>query len=232
MMTQPISHLFITGTDTNVGKTYVTCALLHALRQKFPDRRVGAMKPVAAGTNAQGRNDDVEHLKAAANITLPERDMTPYLFAPPVAPHLAAKADGIHISIQKILQHWFCVRQAADHVLVEGVGGFRVPLCDTTDTADLATTLNLPVILVVGLRLGCLNHALLTAEAIERRGLTLAGWIANNIDPAMAMIEANVDALRTRLSAPLIGHLPHDPSSDPKNAIQHLHISPLDFQAK
>jgi dethiobiotin synthetase len=213
-----MTRFFIAGTDTEIGKTYAACTLIHALRRARPQARVAAMKPIAAGTDEHGRNDDVERLKAAANVALPAEVMTPYLFAPAIAPHVAAAEAGVRIDIAKVLQNFAAIAAVADHVVVEGVGGFRVPLDAETDTADLAVALGLPVILVVGIRLGCLSHALLSAEAIQARGLSLAGWIANCVDPAMARPQASVDTLRSRLTAPLLGILPFDAGRQPARA--------------
>jgi dethiobiotin synthetase len=217
-----MAHFFIAGTDTEIGKTYAACALIHALRLAQPQARVAALKPIAAGTDELGRNEDVERLKAAANVSLPAEVMTPYLFAPAVAPHVAAAEAGVRIDIGKIVASFAAATAVADHVVVEGVGGFRVPLDDETDTADLAVALGQPVILVVGMRLGCLNHALLSAEAIAARGLTLAGWIANCIDPEMVRPQASVDTLRARLAGPLLGILPFDPTQQAARAAGQL----------
>jgi len=211
-----MSAWLIVGTDTEVGKTHAACALIAALTSR--GRRVAAMKPIAAGVDHAGRNDDIERLRAVANVDVPRERMTPYLFAPAIAPHLAAAEAGVRIDIPAIVAAFRQIEALADDVAVEGVGGFRVPLNEREDTADLAVALNLPVILVIGLRLGCLSHALLTAEAIERRGLRLAGWIGNHIDPAMERQSANVDALRARLVAPCLGILPFDPDRDPSLA--------------
>lgn len=209
---------FVTGTDTEVGKTFATCALLTAFRA----RGFGAlgMKPVAAGVDADGRNEDVVRLQAASSSSAPVDLVNPYRFAPAIAPHVAARDAGVQIEFERIRQALVELRKLADIVLVEGVGGFRVPLDNRLDTADLAVALGLPVILVVGLRLGCINHALLAGEAIATRGLNLAGWIANSIDPSMLRPEASVDALRARISAPLLGILPH--SADPQSVSHHL----------
>ncbi len=203
---------FIAGTDTGVGKTYSACALLYATR-KLGLTAVG-MKPIAAGVEADGRNEDVVQLLAASSIQPAVALMNPYLYEPPIAPHLAAQEAGRPIEIAQIQQAFAQLQDLADVVWVEGVGGFRAPLDDDYDTADLAVALALPVVLVVGMRLGCLNHALLTAEAIERRGLMLAGWIANQIDPEMARFEANLSTLQTRLNAPLLGVMPYDFNSE------------------
>lgn len=198
---------FVTGTDTEIGKTHACCTLLHALRLRG-FQAVG-MKPVAAGTDAFGRNDDVERLLAASTVLVKREEANPYLFDQPIAPHVAAADAGVRIDLDAILASYRQLAARAEAVIVEGVGGFCVPLDDQVDTADLAVALNLPVIMVVGLRLGCINHALLTAEAIAARGLTLAGWIANCIDPDMLRRNESIDALASRLGAPLLGILPH-----------------------
>lgn len=210
---------FVTGTDTEVGKTLVTCALLHAARQQ--GLRAVGMKPVAAGTDNMGHNEDVERLTAASSFVGKPELVNPYCFAPPIAPHIAAAESGRAIDLD-VIQHAFDQLSAgADLTLVEGAGGFLVPLGEKIDTADLAIRLNLPVILVVGLRLGCINHARLTAAAILHSGLTLAGWVANSIDPAMTRREENIAALVNRLPAPLLGVLPHQAAHDPA-AVAHL----------
>jgi dethiobiotin synthetase len=214
---------FVTGTDTGVGKTLVTCALLHATRQRGSSA-VG-MKPVAAGVEADGGNDDVARLLAASSIQPPVELVNPFLYAPPIAPHIAAREAGRPINIQVIRRAFERLRMLADVVWVEGVGGFRVPLDERYDTADLAQILALPVVLVVGMRLGCLNHALLAAEAIARRELVLAGWVANRIDPAMARFEANLETLAARLNAPLLGVVPY--GADPAQAAGSLHLAVL-----
>ena len=199
-------HFFITGTDTGVGKTFVTCALLHTL--KAQGIAAIGMKPIAAGADMtpEGlRNDDIEALREASGVKLSSEDLNCYLLAEPIAPHIAAANEDIDIDLDVIRQRFDQLAELADVVLVEGVGGFIVPLGDSVDTADLAQDLDLPLILVVGMRLGCLNHALLTQEAILARGLTLAGWVANQIDPHMAELDANVDALEERIRAPLLG---------------------------
>jgi dethiobiotin synthetase len=213
---------FVTGTDTEVGKTFATCALLHAARKQ--GLKTVGMKPVAAGVGPDGRNEDVEQLIAASSITAPRELVNPYCFDSPVAPHIAAAIEGRGIDPARIAAAARDLAADADLLLVEGVGGFRVPLGDDVDTADLALRLDYPVILVVGLRLGCLNHALLTAEAIHTRGLRLAGWIANGIDPDMTCPEENIAALKERLHGPLLGVLPWLASRDPAQAAMHLSL--------
>lgn len=200
---------FITGTDTEIGKTFVTCALLHAARAA--GRRAVGMKPVAAGAdsvNGEFINEDAARLRAAGSFDPGLALLNPYCLASPIAPHIAAAEEGVRIDPERIKAAFATLASRADVVLVEGVGGFRVPLGDAYDTADLARDLGLPVILVVGMRLGCISHALLTAEAIAARGLRLAGWVANQVDPAMLRFDENLAALVARLPAPLLGVVP------------------------
>jgi len=213
---------FLTGTDTEIGKTFITCALLHRARQR--GLMAAGIKPVAAGTDAAGRNEDVENIRAASNVTLAPEVINPYCFSAAIAPHLAAAEQGVIIDFAPILSACASARQQADLLIVEGVGGFRVPLGVDRDSADLAVALALPVILVVGLRLGCINHALLTAEAIAARGLTLAGWVANRIDPDMPRADDNLAALRERLGAPLLGSVPCIAGSGPAAAASFLEL--------
>jgi dethiobiotin synthetase len=201
---------FLTGTDTDAGKTFVTCALLDRARRD--GLRAAGLKPVAAGTDAQWRNDDIERIVAASSAKLPAEVVNQYCFAAAVAPHLAAAEENRPIRFAPMLAACEQARQQTDLLIVEGVGGFRVPLGPDGDSADLAVALALPVILVVGLRLGCLNHALLTVEAIASRGLALAGWVANSIDPAMNRREENLASLRQLIQAPLLGVMPHGPA--------------------
>lgn len=215
---------FVTGTDTDTGKTHVTSALLHATR-RLGWTAVG-MKPIAAGIEDDGHNGDVVRLMAASSITPPLDWVTPFLYAPFIAPHIAAREAGRPIEIKVIQQALERLQTLADVVWVEGVGGFRVPLDECYDTADLARILALPVVLVVGMRLGCLNHALLTAEAISRQGLALAGWIANRVDPSMAYFEENLDTLRARLDAPLLGVIPHGGSPEQVAPLLRLSVLP------
>lgn len=201
---------FLTGTDTEVGKTFVTCALLHHAGRL--GLRAAGLKPVAAGTDAAGKNDDVEQIRAASNVALPAEIVNPYCFCPAVAPHIAAAEAGVEIDFARIAAACTAARPQADFLIVEGVGGFRVPLGVDRDSAELAVRLGLPVILIVGMRLGCINHALLSTEAIAARGLRLAGWVANRIDPAMARFDENLATLRRLLPAPLLGVVPHTPA--------------------
>lgn len=201
---------FVTGTDTEVGKTLVSAALLHACRAR--GESVAGMKPVAAGCEKIGgewRNEDVEALVAASSVAAPRKLVNPYLFTEPIAPHIAAASAGTVISAAHIAA---CARELgalAQTLVVEGAGGFLVPLNDHEDMGDLARLLGLPVVLVVGMRLGCINHAKLTAEAVRARGLTLAGWVANSVDPRMPRYAENLATLRDALPAPLLGALPY-----------------------
>lgn len=202
---KPARGLFVTGTDTGVGKTYAACLLIETLTRQ--GLRVAAMKPVAAGVEADGVNDDVRRLMLAANVEAPLQLVNPYCFAPAVAPHLAARAAAVAIRLEVIAEAYAELAARADVVVVEGAGGFLVPLDEGTGMDAIPLRLGLPVALVVGLRLGCLNHALLTAEAIRARGLALAGWIANRIDPAMAMAEENLTTLHSILRSPCLGEI-------------------------
>ncbi|MGO9445572.1 MAG: dethiobiotin synthase [Thiobacillaceae bacterium] len=204
-----MSGFFITGTDTGVGKTLISAALIHKMVSQ--GLRIAAMKPVATGCKWRGgtlQSPDVELLMKEVNVRAPHDWVSPYAFELPIAPHIAAAQHKTYISFTHIADCLQRLRNMSDLVIVEGVGGLRVPLNDDQDAADLAVLLRLPVILVVGLRLGCLNHALLTAEAMERRGLKFAGWIGNRIDPTMTHMESNLDTLRKRLRAPCLGVIP------------------------
>lgn len=198
--------IFISGTDTGIGKTRVSCALVRSL---CADGVVAVgMKPVASGArhSASGlRNDDAEALIAASGFTGDYADINPHVFADPIAPHLAARDDATSISIEHIRAAH--MRLAATHrfVVVEGVGGWLAPLGDKLMQADLVKALGIPAILVVGMRLGCINHSLLTARAMAADGCRLIGWIANRIDPGMLRFEDNVESIRQRIQAPLLG---------------------------
>lgn len=217
---------FVTGTDTGVGKTRLAAALLrHFAGQGL---RAAGMKPVASGCEERdGRliNEDVLALRAASNVDAPPDLINPYAFAPPIAPHIAARQAGTHIELAHIAARFDVLSGMADVVVVEGAGGLLVPLNDTETMADLAAHLGLPLILVVGMRLGCINHALLTAEAILRRGLSLLGWVANRIDPHMASFDANLSSLEQRIPSPLLAIMPH--LSAPEKTILIEWITPL-----
>ncbi|MFM0375857.1 dethiobiotin synthase [Paraburkholderia strydomiana] len=224
--------LFVTGTDTEIGKTFVSCALLRGFARE--GLQAAAMKPIAAGAfelNGELHNEDADQLDAASTVLLPPAMRTPYLLKEPAAPHIAAALENVALDMDHIVA---CHAQAltrADVVVVEGVGGFRVPLTATHDTADLAVALKLPVVLVVGMRLGCISHALLTAEAIAARGLTLAGWVANRVDPDMTFPDENIASIREHLArehgAPLLGIVPHLRPTAPELAADQLDINRL-----
>lgn len=219
-------NYFVTGTDTGVGKTVISCALLHGFAAQ--GKRVVGMKPIAAGCNADGQNEDVLQLRAAGNVAVGYGQINPYYFLPPIAPHIAAQRAGVIIQFSRIAASYQELAAQADVVIVEGVGGFLVPLNAQQDSADLVLELGLPIILVVVMRLGCLNHALLTVEAIAARGLTLAGWVANVIEADMASVEENVAALQQRIAAPLLGIVPYLPQADARVAAEQLHLERLD----
>jgi dethiobiotin synthetase len=203
---------FVTGTDTGVGKTLVTAALLRRLRES--GTRVAGMKPVAAGSIAGPEgpaNEDALLLQAESSVRHPYATVNPWLFEPAIAPHLAAAEAGVTIDTARIMAALAVLHAGADVVLAEGAGGFLVPLDAARSFADLPALLGMDVLLVVGLRLGCLNHALLTAEAVAQRGLKLAAWVGNTIDPQFARRDANVATLTARLPAPCLGIVPWMP---------------------
>lgn len=191
---------FITGTDTNVGKTYVACKLI----QQYVSQgyKVVGMKPVAAGgelVDGKWLNDDVLKLEAASNVKAPRELVNPYSFKEAIAPHIAAENADAEIKIEVIQQAFKSLVDMADIVIVEGAGGFLVPINNKESMADLAVTLNIPVILVVGMKLGCINHTLLTVEAIQARNLNLHGWVANNIEPDMAFCDENIATIAQKI---------------------------------
>jgi dethiobiotin synthetase len=221
--------VFVTGTDTGVGKTLAACALIHALAA----RGVAAtpMKPIAAGADlVDGRylNVDTRALLEAAGCDLSlAEDATPILLREAMAPHIAAANEARTITLEPVIAAFERVSSTGRFVVVEGVGGFRVPLGEGLDSVDLARALGLPMIVVVGLRLGCLNHALLTVQAIEAAGLTLAGWIANTLDPGMPAIGENIQALTARIAAPLLGRLDFMRQPEPRALAASLDVGPL-----
>ncbi len=226
-MTSRVDY-FVTGTDTNVGKTLVSAALIHSLARN--GLKVAGIKPVAAGAELRdGKlwNEDVALLSGEANVALPTHLIAPYLFKEAAAPHVAAALEDQQINPDTIFTAFEQIRAQTEAVIVEGAGGFCVPLTPQIDLADIAARLQLDVILVVGLRLGCLNHAFLTAEAIAARGLRLVGWVVNQIDPAMPHQAANIEALRERLPAPCLGSLPWMSVPSAALAADKLDFSPL-----
>jgi dethiobiotin synthetase len=220
--------IFVTGTDTGVGKTCVAAALLRALAAN--GLCAVGMKPVAAGV-AQGatRNADVMALLAAGNVAAELQDVNPHSFVPAIAPHLAAAEAGRAIDLETIAAAYARLAARADYVVVEGAGGTLVPLSERFDMLDIPARLHLPVLLVVGIRLGCLNHALLAALAINARGLELVGWIANRIDPGMVAIDDNLAALAARLPAPLVADLSWCPGEEGTMSLPQSAIRALDL---
>jgi dethiobiotin synthetase len=201
---------FVTGTDTGVGKTHVACALVAGLAAT--GRRAVGMKPVASGarrTPAGLRHADAEQLLAAGNVAVAYDTVNPYCFEPAVAPHLAAEDAGVEMRLQTLLDAHAHLRALADCTVVEGAGGWRVPLGPRTTMSDLGRALGLPVLLVVGLRLGCLNHARLTLEAIRHDGVPFAGWVANACDASMEYRARNIEALTQILEEAPLATFPH-----------------------
>lgn len=216
---------FVTGTDTGIGKTLIASALVYGYGQR--GLKAVGMKPVAAGCVEHEDSllsEDVSMLMAAGNVAAPLEIHNPYAFKPAIAPHIAAARSGVVIRFEAIQRAYEELTTLADMVVVEGVGGFRVPLRDDLDTADMAQALHIPVILVVGMRLGCLSHALLTVEAIRARGLELAGWVANQVDPQMSVYEENLQALEQRIAAPCLGRIPYLTTPDFKLASESLRL--------
>jgi len=220
---------FVTGTDTEVGKTTIAAGLLHAAR--LTGLSTAAAKPVASGcvrTSDGLRNDDALALLGECSLALAYDEVNLFAFAPAIAPHLAAREAGVELSVARLLP---AVRRVldkgADFSLVEGAGGWRVPLTGRENLSDLAIALRLPVILVVGVRLGCINHALLSVEAIERDGLSLAGWVANIVDPQTSRLEENLATLAERLPAPCLGRVPRLATATPAAVAAYLDLRPL-----
>lgn len=204
-----MSGVFVTGTDTDCGKTLISLGLMAAWQAR--GERVLGMKPVASGCDLSPnglRNTDALRLLAQGSHAAPYALINPYAFAPPIAPHIAARQAGIEIAFEPIARAYRALAAQCDRVVVEGVGGWRVPLSPTLCVSDLPGALDLPVILVVGLKLGCINHALLTAESIRARGCTLVGWVGNGVDPRMRAGEENLATLGERIGAPCLGVIP------------------------
>jgi len=215
---------FVTGTDTGVGKTLIACALLRAFART--GKSVVGMKPVAAGREGD-RWADVEALSHASTVNARRQIVNPYAFEPAIAPHIAADLAGLEIGLEPIARAYEELSRLAEVVVVEGAGGFLVPLNATQTGADLAARLGLPVVLVVGMRLGCLNHALLTRRQIETSRLRCAGWVANSILPDMPHLDDNIRALERRLDCPLLGVVPFRQDQSAAQASRLLSLEPL-----
>lgn len=222
-------RFFVTGTDTDAGKTFVSVLLLEAFKQRGLSTL--ALKPVAAGCEqieGEWRNDDAIQLQNAMTVDLPYQQVNPIALQAAIAPHIAAAEEGRRLSVDRLAG---LIRGAlmtpADITLIEGAGGWLVPLNERETLANLVKNLNLPVILVVGVRLGCLNHALLTVQAVAAAGLPLAGWVANCIDPTAARIDENIQTLKAMVPAPCLGVIPHSPSMAPADLVQYLDIDLL-----
>ena len=219
---------FITGTDTGVGKTRIAAALCCGLVHRGIS--VAAMKPVASGCSVtpEGlRNDDALALLAAMNVRARYSDVNPYAFGPAIAPHIAAQEAGVSIDFEVLDRAFERLRMQSQAMIVEGAGGWLAPLDATRGFADLAAHWQMDVVLVVGMRLGCLNHALLTAESIERRGLHLRGWVANTIDPEVERLKENISSLQSRLGAPCLGYFSFEPQASLETLAQGLAIDAL-----
>lgn len=220
--------LFITGTDTEIGKTWVSVGLIAAFQTQ--GHRVVGMKPVAAGceVTSQGlRNEDALALQQAGSVPIAYEAMNPYAFEPPISPHAAARKAGVSIDLDRIVASYDSLTAEAGKVIVEGVGGWYAPLGEAHTVSDMARRLGLPVVLVVGLRLGCLNHALLSARAIQNDGLKLAGWVANELSPDMEAAAENVRYLRSHIDAPLLGVVPYLASCDSERISANLDVGSL-----
>jgi dethiobiotin synthetase len=220
---------FVTGTDTEIGKTTIAAGLLHAARRA--GLSTAAAKPVASGcvATAEGlRNDDALALLGQCSLPLRYEEVNPLAFAPAIAPHLAAREAGVRLDVASLQQAVGAIlARGADFTLVEGAGGWRVPLSGQETLSDLPVALNLPVILVVGVRLGCINHAVLSAEAITRDGLRLAGWVANVVDAQTSRLDDNLATLAERLPAPCLGRVPRLPQATPAAVAEHLNLETL-----
>jgi len=217
--------VFITGTDTDVGKTHVACGIVAAINGQ--GLRTAVMKPVASGCEqtADGlRNPDALALMSVASVEQQYQQVNPYAFEPAIAPHLAAQEAGVEISLQEIERQYFKTAIHADICVVEGAGGWMAPLNDDETLADLAIHIQLPVILVVGMKLGCLNHALLTVEQIEREALPIVGWVANQIDPNMDRLQENIQSLQQRIPYPLLGNIPNNRTATANDIARYIQL--------
>lgn len=224
-----MSGFFITGTDTEIGKTFVSSLLIKLLVDE--GLKVIGMKPIASGAktiDGSLKNDDALSLIQASNVDVDYKKINPYVFEPAISPHLAAEDAGVEIDIKNIKNEFLDLKNKSDLVVVEGVGGWYAPLSFNTTVADLAEELNQPIILVVGLRLGCLNHALLTAQAIRQSGLVIAGWIANHIEKDFSVAEKNIETIKHFLNDfPFLGTVSHQTNSNEQSSIEQINKQTL-----
>lgn len=224
---------FVTGTDTEVGKTLVSGALILKLREL--GRNAIGFKPVVAGTyqgqNGEYINEDIETLRVASNLPQTQT-ICPFVLDTPAAPHIVAKANGIELNVNKLLESFTGIQNENDFVVVEGAGGFIVPLNDHESLADFAQKIDLPIIVVVGMKLGCLNHALLTIEAIKTRKMKIAGWVANALAQEMSLLNENIQSLQDRIDAPFLGMIPTLPLALQKQNNSPYSLAALQFAAQ
>lgn len=224
---------FVTGTDTEVGKTLVSGALILKLREL--GRNAFGFKPVVAGTyqgqNGEYINEDIETLRVASNLPQTQ-SICPFVLDTPAAPHIVAKANGIELNVNKLLESFTGIQNENDFVVVEGAGGFIVPLNDHESLADFAQKIDLPIIVVVGMKLGCLNHTLLTIEAIKTRKMKIAGWVANALAQEMSLLNENIQSLQDRIDAPFLGMIPTLPLALQKQSNSPYSLAALQFAAQ
>ena len=216
---------FVTGTDTGAGKTFTSTVLLHALRQR--GLRAVGMKPIASGSEEtpEGlRNEDALALQAASHPRPDYALVNPWALREPTAPEIAARIDGVEVTMPPIVAAFEQLKREADVVLVEGVGGFLAPVNAQLDQCALPRTLGLPVLVVVGLKLGCINHARMTVDAVQSRGFRVLGWIASEVEPTMLFPDDYFEALKAALPIPCLGRLPNAPGADPATLTRHLSL--------
>jgi len=228
------SGYFIAGTDTEVGKTLVTGAIILKLREQ--GKNVLGFKPVVAGTyqshDGQLLNEDLETMRLALGLTPGQLTLCPYILDTPAAPHLVANAKGIRLELATLMQAYSEIQKQSDCVVVEGAGGFLTPLNEQNNLGDFAEEIHLPLILVVGMKLGCINHALLTMEAFKTRGLKVAGWVANSLSQEMHLLMENIETLQTKMDTPFLGLIPTLPSGLKKPDNSPYSIEALEFAAQ
>ena len=229
-----LKGFFVTGTDTEVGKTLVSGALILKLREQ--GIKVIGFKPVVAGTypdaNGTALNEDLETLRIASHLGIDELSLCPYVLNQPAAPHLVAAEQGLRLDMNVITQAFRNIQKQADCVVVEGAGGFLIPLNDTEDLGNFATEINLPIIIVVGMKLGCINHALLTFEAIKARNLNIAGWVGNTLNAEMPFLKENLQTLKAKIAVPFLGLIPALPKELQKSDNSPYSIEALTFAAQ